>query len=143
MKYSELKRRQEKEFNEFPMSFAFSNEQFAEGMKKLGLEPTDKNRITGIGGSGFIRKTDVEAFNEMTKRFDKELEDAITADTTGEGFIFSMFNYELANHEYCFTYEIHDALDALGMTHEEIQDNPALAHGLHLAKKYQRENEVW
>ena len=52
-RYVELKRRQEKEVNEFPMFFAFSKEQFSEGMKKLGLEPDEKDKIYSILGWDF------------------------------------------------------------------------------------------
>ena len=36
MKYLELKERQQKEVNDFPFGFAFSNEQFKEMMEKFG-----------------------------------------------------------------------------------------------------------
>lgn len=38
--YREMKRRQQEEINTFPMAFAFSKTQLAEGMWKLGLQPT-------------------------------------------------------------------------------------------------------
>lgn len=37
--YREMRERQQKEFNELPLGFAFSNEQFAEMMKGWGLDP--------------------------------------------------------------------------------------------------------
>jgi len=36
------------------------------------------------------------------------------------------FIYELANHEYCITGYLGDALDALGTTEEEIKKDPRL-----------------
>lgn len=38
--YQEMQDRQQKEFNSFPCFFAFGQEQFDEGMKKLGLKPS-------------------------------------------------------------------------------------------------------
>jgi len=35
-----------------------------------------------------------------------------------------MFYYELSNHEYVITYNVMDALDALGLTIEEVNNNP-------------------
>lgn len=37
--YRELRDRQQKEFNELPLGFAFSDKQFDEMMKKWGLDP--------------------------------------------------------------------------------------------------------
>ena len=105
---------------------------------------TDK--IIGIGAGGFIRKSDLKAYTEMCQRTEKEMQEAIANDKTGEGFIKEMFKYELANHEYCITYELDDTLDALGLTIEEINNNQALKHGLELARKeylksYEREDD--
>lgn len=137
-KYREMKNRHQKEVNEFPMFFAFNEEQFAEGMRKLGLEPEDTDKIYKLGNSGgFYRKTDGKALVDMFNRHEKEKAQAIAEDTTGKGFIFDMFLYELANHEYCITYEYEDTFDAVGLTREEIYANNALVAGLKLAtEKY-------
>ena len=45
-------------------------------------------------------------------------------------YLFSMFNYELANHEYGYTGELDDTLDALGLTIEEINTNPRMVDAL-------------
>ena len=39
-----------------------------------------------------------------------------------------MFSYELANHEYCITYDIEPTLDALGLTLDEINKRAYLVH---------------
>lgn len=56
--YVQMKERHQKEVNEFPMMWAFNNDQFAQGMKKLGLQETDTDKIYRIAPGGFIRKTD-------------------------------------------------------------------------------------
>ena len=141
-KYQELKEKHSKEFNKFPIKFAFSESQFKEAMKDLGLTEKDTDKITGIGiGGGFIRKTDVEAFNEMNKRHRQEEKDAIKNDLTGEGYIKDMFEYELANHEYGYTNNLEDILIALGLTIDNINNDERLKHGLDLALDRYRENE--
>ena len=60
---------------------------------------------------------------------------AIQADPDGTGFIFQMFRYELANHEYSYTGDLAETLDALGITTDEVNASPALLNGLHLAAK--------
>lgn len=131
--YIELKKKHEKEFNEFPISFAFSNEQFAEGMQQLGLFEEDKDKVVSIGSGGFIRKSDVASFKKLISRHETEMQEAINNDSTGEGFIFDMFNHELSNHEYGYTRDIESTLDALGFTINEINANQQLSHGLKTA----------
>ena len=89
--YQILKDRQHKEFNAFPLGAAFSQTQFTEMMAKWGLEPTDTDKILHVGAGCYIRKTDREAFHALVERLEKEKQDAIAADTTGEGFIKDMF----------------------------------------------------
>lgn len=133
--YQILKDRQQKEFNAFPMGAAFSQKQFDEMMAKWGLLPADTDKILHIGGGCYIRKTDRDAFHELVDKLDREKQEAIAADTTGDGIIKDMFLYELANHEYCITYDLDDTLDALGLTVEEINADPRLLRGLEKALK--------
>jgi len=73
----------------------------------------------------------------MMARFDREKEAAIVGDTTGEGFILDMFSTELANHEFGYTYELEETLEAVGLTVAAVKANPNLLNGLRKAlKKY-------
>ncbi len=139
--YLELKERHQKEYSSFPMMFAFSQKQFDEGMKNLGLDPEDTDKIYSLGGGGYYRRTDVEALHKMFKAHEDEMNQAIENDKTGEGFIFDMFNYELGNHEYCYTRDIEQTLDALAYTIDDINNNPLLLHGLKKACKYQTDHD--
>ena len=132
-RYMELKQRQQAEFNAFPMQFAFSERQFAESMAALGLEPTDTDKIYSAPGGGFYRREDSHRLQEMTNRFDRELAEAIAADTTGEGFIYEMFLYELDNHEYGYTGDTEEALDTLGYTAAEVLGDSRLKRGIEKA----------
>lgn len=137
--YKVLRDRQQAEVNAFPMMFAFSQKQFDEGMEKLGLKPTDTDKIYRLGNTGgYYRKTDSEALRDMFERHAKEMEEAVEADKTGEGFIFDMFNYELANHEYGYTHEVEDALNALGLTVEDVNGDARMRKALAKAVKCQR-----
>lgn len=137
-KYKALKDKHQAEVDAFPMFFAFSEDQFDEGMKKLGLKPTDTDKIYKLGSTGgFYRKSDSQALRDMFARHRQEQKDAIAADPTGDGYIYDMFDYELANHEYGYTREIGPTLDALGLTVEDIQADKRLLHGLNKARKEQ------
>ena len=63
-KYVEMKERHQKEVNNFPMKFAFSDEQFKKAMEELGLTENDLDKVVGIGAGGFIRKTDVKDYKD-------------------------------------------------------------------------------
>lgn len=131
-KYMELKNKIQKEVDEFPMGFAFSNEQFEKMKEELGVK--EDSELLSIGAGGFIRKTDREAFHELFNNKSKKIDEAIAEDKTGEGFIKDMFLYELANHEYCITYDLEDTLYALDLTYEEVMNDERLLRGLTLAK---------
>lgn len=45
--------------------FAFNNEQFKEGMEKVGLDPNNKEEIRSIGAGGYVRKDRLEALKEI------------------------------------------------------------------------------
>lgn len=141
-KYLELKLRHQKELNTFPMFFTFSNNEFDEGMKILGLDPSETDKFYRLGNTGgFFHRSDTKAFREMFYSQKREMTEAIDSDTTGDGFIYKMFKYELANHEYCITYDISETLDVLGITEEEITNNPKMSYALQRAINAQFENE--
>ena len=133
--YQQLREKQQAEVNAFPIGAAFSNQQFAEMMQKWDLTVDDTDKICSLGAGCFIRKSDKAAFLEMAERHHKEMQDAIAADETGDGFIYDMFLYELANHEYCITYDLEETLDALGLTIEQVNADKRLSHGLAKARK--------
>ena len=65
------------------------------------------------------------------------MKDAISNDTTGDGFIYDMFNYELANHEYSYTWDVSDTLNELGFTIDYVKSNKNVLNGLLKALKNQ------
>ena len=133
-RYADLKQRQQQEFGTFPMQYAFSNQQFAEGMAARGLKPADTDKIYKVPGGGFYRREDGSRLKTMMDRFDQELHEAVAGDKAGDGFIYEMFLYELENYEYGCTMDLSETLDALGYTPEDIQADPRLSHGLERAR---------
>lgn len=132
--YRELRERQQREFNELPLGFAFSITQFNEMMERWGLDPVnDTEKIHLIPGGGYIQKKDRDHLIDTLARFDTELQAAKDSDLDGTGFLYQMFRYELANHEYAYTGELDDTLDSLGITMDEINGSPAMTAALHNA----------
>ena len=125
-KYTELKAKHQKEVDAFPLGFAFNQSQFNEMMEKWGLTPDDTDKIYKIGGDGYIRKTDSDAMHEMFARHEAERKAAMNDDD----YLYQMFKYELANHEYSYTQDLTDTLEALGLTMDEINAGPRMADAL-------------
>ena len=140
--YLTMKQAHQKEVNDFPFFFAFSNKQFEEGMAKFGLSPNETDKIYSFGGTGgYYLRTDSDRLHEMLQRHRKEMSDAIKGDVSGEGFIFDMFNYELANHEFIISGDIEYTLEMLDISLKEYNKDARLKHGMSLAKKKQYETD--
>lgn len=125
-KYRELKSKHQKEVDAFPFGFAFNQKQFDEMMIKWGLKPTDIREILSIGGGGYIRKDDARTMHEMFDHHEAERKAAMQDDE----YLYQMFNYELGNHEYGYTQDLTDTLEALGLTMNEINADPRMANAL-------------
>lgn len=133
-RYAEMRQRQQEEFNALPLGFAFSQKQFNEMMEGWGLNPeNDLDKIFRTPGGGYVQKKDAELLHQTRERHDSELKEAIAEDTTGEGFIYEMFLCELDDHEYGYTRDTEDTLDALGYTAEEVLGDPRLKRGIEKA----------
>lgn len=133
--YRELRERQQQEMNAMPLGFAFSNKQFEEMMQKWGLDPEkDVDKLVRIPAGGFIQKKDAQTLTELVERHDRELQAAIEMDLTGEEFIYEMFYYEMANHEYGYTGDPEDTLNSLGLTFEDVANDPRLLAGFKKAE---------
>lgn len=133
-RYADMKRRHREEINRLPLGFAFSDQQFCEMMYGWGLDPEkDTDKLYRLPGGGFVRKKDHALLHETLDRQEAELQAAIGADETGEGFIYEMFLCELCDHEYGYTRDTEETLDALGYTAEEVLGNPRLKKGIEKA----------
>ena len=140
--YAEMKERHQKRVNALPIKFAFSMKQFREAMESWGLTENDTDKIYKLGGGGFYRREDSKLIFGTFEENEIEMKAAISNDIDGSGFIKDMFRYELANHEYCITYDLEPTLDALGLSVDDVNASPALLNGLRLARKeYLKEAE--
>ena len=127
-RYQEMRERHQAEVNDFPLMFAFDARQFAEGLRRLGLRSSDKDKVCALPGTGgFCRKSDLPALKGMFARHHRELQEAIGADPTGRGFIYEMFRTELSNHEYAYTQDVSETLDCLRFC--QISDEMRGRHG--------------
>lgn len=131
MKYEEMKIKHQKEYNEFPMMCALSDEQFNEGMKKLGLDPEkDIDKMCRIAAGVFIRKSDKQALIDMFRR---QAEEEKAAKQSDKEFAKKMFISELNDREFAYTMDYTETIKALGYTKTEIKRNARLRNGLNEA----------
>lgn len=135
--YKAMKDRHQAEVNALPLAFAFSERQYNEKLAEWNITPEEAKAgaIVGIGGGGFIRSCDRELVTSTFKRIREEEAAAIAEDITGDGFIYEMFLTELNNHEYSYTGDIMETLDALGITPADLDKSEALRNGLKKAVK--------
>lgn len=117
--HKKLKAAHSEEINNFEgIFFAFNDEQLSEGLKKLGL-PEDCNpseHLAAIGAGGYILKTRVADFGAMFKRHDAENKEL----RKNPKELVKAIAYEMANHEYGYTGEIEDTLEALDISPGDV-----------------------
>lgn len=135
--YKAMKDRHQAEVNKLPLAFAFTHDRFIEKLTEWNIteEEAKNGAIIGIGNAGFIRSSDKELVFETLERIHDEEQAAIAADTTGDGYIYQMFLYELNNHEFSYTGDVEETLAALQLTADDINGSEALRHGLKKAVK--------
>lgn len=117
--YTELKQENQNKINNFPIFYAFNDEQLKQGLEKLN---TTIENITSIGYGGFIRKSDKEAFKNMFDDIEQEQKELMKDDD----FVIDMFLYEMGNHEYCITYDKEEVLNACDISKIEYKENVRL-----------------
>lgn len=135
-KYAEMRQRQQEEFNALPLGFAFNMRQFNEMMKGWGLDPEkDRDKIYRLPAGGYVQKKDADLLHQTVERHGAELTAAIAEDKIGDGFVYQMFLAELADHEYGYTGDADDTLDALGYTMEQVRADKRLLRGFEKARR--------
>lgn len=120
MKYVELTKKHQKEVNALPIMYAFSRKQFENGMKeKLGLEPNETDKIYKLGNTGgFYKKTDAPLLKEVFDRHALELQEAMKDDE----FVLDMFEYEMRNHEFQYSLDDEEVVNACGLDIDDFKD---------------------
>lgn len=139
--YLDLKKKHEQELNDFPIAYAFNDEQLKEALKKLGVTST-KECATVFGHGDIVRKGDGKKFIAMLKRHTQEIKDAIVAD---KDLAVASFLYEMNNHEYCINYDGDgDVLGCFGLEWDDLEKLD-LEHAYRIARKEHMRlaHEVW
>jgi hypothetical protein len=129
--YTELKERQSREFEAFPIAYAFSEKQLQEALLQLNAEKQD---CCTVGGGSIIKKTDLQSFKDLINKHDAELKKVFETDE----LLIDAIIYELCNHEYSYTMDSSDTVEALGL---DLNDKRVYDCLIKAIKKYTKENE--
>lgn len=94
----QMDKRHQDEFGALPILWAFSNEQFHEGIEKLKAEGSlaDGEKVVRIGGGGYIAKHALPELEVMLKRHENERKGIVSEYESAK----AAFIYEMNNHEY-------------------------------------------
>ena len=115
--YLNLQEQHRKELSEFPIAYAFNNEQLKEALEKLGANSTDEC-VTVIGHGDIVKKEDAPKFVAMLKRHSTEIHELLQSDET---IAEEAFLYEMDNHEYAINWDGDaDVLAAFAMDEEDL-----------------------
>lgn len=115
VKYEKFKKMQEALVSEFPQFFAFSEEQFEEGLKKLNVKRED---VLSTRFGGFIRRSDKEAYKLLWLTIGKQ-EDEFLKDK--KNFVEALV-YELGNHEHAYSHDATDTLNCFNLEWETMTE---------------------
>ena len=115
--YLDLMEKHRKELEEFPIAYAFNEEQLEKALAKLGAKKEECVSMSGHGD--IIKRTDVQAFKDMFKRQKKELQEAMT----DKEFAEAAFRYEMDNHEYAINWSgDEDVLSCFGYSFDDLRE---------------------
>ncbi len=132
-KYQAIKDKTQKIYNETAekyVFYAFNEEQFQEGMKKIGAKfPAELYKMGDTGA--FYKKVDAPKIKAMWQEINQIEKEAWQSG--GYEYARDAFICEMGNHEYGYTGDLTETLEALDLTPEAICISPDLLKGLTLA----------
>lgn len=116
--YLDLQEKHRQEINEFPIAYAFSDEQLQEALVKLGVKST-KECVTVFGHGDIVKRENAKPFLDMLKRHTQEVKEAMK----DKEFAEAAFRYEMDNHEYAINWGgDDDVLACFGMDFDDLRE---------------------
>lgn len=125
MTYAELKQKQQQEVNEFPLGFAFSNDQFSKMMDNWGLNADKKEdikKIVSIGAGGYVQIKDIPSMNKMFRRHKKELREF----RKNKNELKKAILHEMFNIEYEYSHDDEHLCNNLGVNFNDFKKDTEL-----------------
>jgi len=116
--YKELDRAHQDDISRFPMTFIFgrkSEEELTECLSKIGAKSLEE--CVSINCGGIIRKVDKDRWLGLCKLHREEK----VLFFQDDNHLVDAFVCEMNNHEYAYTGEYDDVLEALGFEEKDLQ----------------------
>lgn len=138
--YLDLLDKHREEISNFPIAYAFNDEQLKEALEKLGAQSTDEC-VTVMKSGDIMKRENAKPFLDMLKRQMKEVQDLIVCDPD---IAEAAFLYEMDNHEYAINWSAdEDVMSCFGIDFDFLEE-----HGLQLAyevarRKHMKHAEEW
>ena len=137
-KYLDLMKKHRKDLDNFPMAWAFNDEQLKEALEKLGAKKEECVTLAGHGD--IMKRTDVPAFKEMIKRHNEELQELLGDKEAAE----EAFLYEMGNHEYAINWSgDEDVLDCFNLTEEKLYEMGLRDAYLNARRRHMKHAREW
>jgi hypothetical protein len=137
--YLDFKKRQQKEFEDFPIAYAFNDKQLEEALEKLGA--TKDECVSVFGHGDIVKRENAKALIKRLERHTKELREKLKED---EEFAEAAFLYEMDNHEYAINFDGDaDVLDCFSLDWDMLRKF-GLHHAYDRARRQHMKNaEEW
>ena len=115
--YLDLQKKHQEELSNFPIAYAFSDQQLEEALVKLGAKSKDEC-VTVFGHGDIVKRENAKPFLDMLKRHTKETQEAMK----DKEFAEAAFRYEIDNHEYAINWSgDEDVLDCFAMNFDDLK----------------------
>ena len=116
--YLDLQKKHQEELSNFPIAYAFSDQQLVEALQKLGAKSKDEC-VTVFGHGDIVKKENAKPFLDMLKRHTKETQEAMK----DKEFAEAAFRYEMDDHEYAINWSgDDDVLSCFGMDFDDLRE---------------------
>lgn len=115
--YLDLQEKHRKEISDFPIAYAFNDQQLKEALEKLNA--TKDECVTIFGHGDIVKKENAPKFLAMLKRHTKETQEKMKDPEFAE----AAFLYEMDNHEYAINWDGDaDVLACFGMNYDDLAE---------------------
>ena len=115
--YEQLIEKHRKDIENFPIAYAFNDQQLKEALDKLGVKDISEC-VTVFGHGDIVKKENAPKLVAMIKRNNQEVRDALK----DEKFAEEAFLYEMNNHEYAINWDgDDDVLGCFGLDYEDLE----------------------
>ncbi|HHD0847314.1 DUF7659 family protein [Staphylococcus capitis] len=105
--YRELKQRHQQEFNALPIFFAFDEQQYQEGLKKVNA--TSETPIVKLAGGCYVKQSDFSTIKRLLEQHKEEhSQNMMNSDT----YTYNMLRVELVEREYASNRDLKQILNA-------------------------------